>query len=140
MTTRHSHPVLILTVIACFGVILASQGLVVRKASNAAVEAKHAAESADETANIARDVTDPNCDQRRPACRRQVAQREGGGQATVVADIEEVSVVGAYCAQQHQALADIRTCVAQEFARTRGRAPAGGGPPPGTTSTTRPGG
>lgn len=123
---RHNHPGIIVTVIACFAVMLATQGLVVRKAGNAAAEAK-------ETAAIARDVTDPNCDTTRASCR--AAQARQGGQGTVVADINDVSVIGAYCAQQHDELDAVRTCVGQEFTRLTGRPVA-----IATTTTTAPGG
>lgn len=117
--TRHTHPVIVVTVIACFSVMLATQGLVVRKAT-------HAANDAAETAATVRDVTDPACDQRRPACKR--AQQ----QSSVVPDLEEVSVIASYCGHVpvNDTLPEVRACVEAEFRRLTGR------PPMLTSSTT----
>lgn len=123
MRPRHAHPLLVLTVIACFAVVLASQGLVVRKASDAAQDAQ-------EGVNLIIDVTDPKCDRDRPACQRATEQR--ARQGAVVSDIEEVSVVGSFCAHQHHELDAVRRCVEQEFRKRTGRLPA-----TARTTTTR---
>ena len=124
--TRHAHPLLMLTVIVCFAVVLATQGLVVRKASDAAQDAR-------EGVDLIIDVTDPSCDRERPACKRAVEQRAGQGK--LVSDIEEVSVVGSFCAHQHIELDAVRSCVEREFRERTGRSPANA-----RTTTTRPGG
>lgn len=124
--TRHTHPVFVCTVILAFSVIIATQGLVTRKAVNTASDAR-------ETLLTVQDVTDPNCNQKRPVCRRTIEQRRA--QATVVADVEEVAVIGSYCAHQHEALEDVRSCVRDRFAHLTGRQPS-----LITTSTTYSGG
>lgn len=110
---RHNHPGIIVTVIVCFFMMLATQGLVVRKASNAAQTARDGVE-------LLVDLTDPNCDTSHAACQRAREQANGG---QVVADINDVSVIGAFCARRFDELEAVRTCVGDEFRRLTGRLP-----------------
>lgn len=113
---RHTHPGLILTVVVALTAVAMVLGTVASDARNAAGDAK-------ETAEIARAVTDPNCNPKVPACKRANAQRRGQG--SVVPDIEEVSVIASYCGHvaSNDTLAEVRSCVESEFRRLTGRAP-----------------
>lgn len=112
LRARHTHPVLILVVIVCFAVIIAVLTFV-------ASESHKAAEDARETAAIARAVTDPTCDPDEPACQRAMENRQR--QASAIPDINEVSVIAAYCGNQHGTLEEVRTCVEREFKARTGR-------------------
>lgn len=123
-TDRHTHPVLITVVIACFAVI----AVVITVGAVAAINTSH---DAQETAEIARAVTDPNCDPRVAACQR--ANENRARQAAVIPDINEISVIAAFCGNQHSVLQDVRACVEREFKERTGRMTSVGP----TTTTTR---
>lgn len=96
----HTHPKLVVSLIVAASMILGVQGVGIRFGAQAL--------------RLVESATDPD---------GEVARRGAEGQIVVVADIEDVSIAAASCAQINQGLDAIRDCVVAEVERQRGLKP-----------------
>lgn len=131
---QHTHPVFWIVLVFCMTLVLAVQGLGLRYVVHTAKDAK-------ETAEIAEAVTNPECDTKVKACRDANERRRQQGNP--VPDIEEISVIAAFCGSvddngdhrpDNATYDEVKSCVDAAFKRITGRTRLS---PATTTTTTR---
>lgn len=103
----HTHPKLVVALIICGSLILGVQGLAVRLGASAQRDGA-------ESLRLVRSATDP---------KGEVAKAGQQQQIVVVADIEDVSIAAAACAQANAGVDAIRSCVIEQVEARQGDPP-----------------